>query len=88
MSPIEMLSHSNRLPVPNSLIYEEKLYMSMIVYPHNVSQFEAYFEYETLLRIRSSNHDKNIPSSELIKIIELSSDPLSFCQFHVIGVSI
>lgn len=88
MSPIEMLSNSHRLPVPNSLIYETNLLESMVAYFHNASEFEAYLEDGIKMRIKYSDHPQEIPSSNIIKIKELLTDPLSVCQFHVIGVSV
>ena len=87
MNVKEMLSNSNRLPVKNSKIYEPDLLISFIVYGINTPEFEAYLDEKAQLLSYAGafKEEANITKPE---ILELTSDPISACQFHVIEVKI
>ena len=86
MTPIEMLSNSNRLPALTSPIYEPNLVASRILYTHEVSEYSEWVNnvnQDNLndLFIREYSIDLKEPEHK-----ELLSEPLEVCQFHVIEV--
>ena len=85
MTPIEMLNNIDRLPVLSSSIYDPHLLESFVIYPNNTPEYNEYLE--DLIKHKYSFLSP-ISDTVLIspEITDLSSDPISACQFHVIKV--
>jgi len=86
MTPIEMLSNFDRLPVQTSSIYEPYLEFSFIVYSNNTPEYSDYIESRINFQYENINQMKGFSTSDRLKIVELASDPIPVCQFHKIEV--
>lgn len=86
MSPIELLSNSNRLPTPLSSIYEPNLIEAIMVLSNNTPEYLEYLNKGMKNRISLSSFDTELKDLCLFQISELTSEPLPVCQFHVIEV--
>ena len=86
MTPIEMLSHFDRLPVKISSIYEPNLLSSMIAYSNNTPEYETLLNFQIDSIYDQSELIEDVPASGRIQLSDLASDPIPACQFHVIEV--
>ena len=86
MTPIEILSNSNRLPVINSSIYEPDLASSMIMYSNNMYNYSESIHYFYLTNKQFKYKNESFLELKMPEQKDLLSDPIPVCQFHVIEV--
>ena len=86
MTPIEMLSNSNRLPTVTSPIYEPNLVASMIMHSNGTPNYTEYLENWINNVYKTSSEIIDIPPFEISQLEDLLTEPIPVCQFHVIEV--
>ena len=86
MTPIEILSNSNRLPVLTSSIYEPGLASSMILYSNNMYNYSESMHYLYLTNKNYKYTNESFLELKMPKQKDLLSDPIPVCQFHIIEV--
>jgi len=89
MTPIEMLSNSNRLPTTqNFSLYETNLKTSLLFKSNSYPEDEKFIEEQFLSMYRNDFYPDGINTNDIPQIYELLSEPIPVCQFHTIEVSL
>ena len=86
MTPIEMLSNSNRLSVTSTpSVYEPNLKTSMMMKSNSIPEYKPLMEDKIFqLLINDLSEDDYLLGNP--QIFELLSEPIPVCQFHTVEV--
>ena len=86
MSPIELLSHSYRIPIIHSSIYEPGLIVEIIIPSNKTAEYLENLNKGIKNTISFNPFEPETQDLYLFQLTQLVSAPLNVCQFHVIEV--